>query len=356
MKAMVFHGAHDFRYGDFAEPTLTSERDMIIRVEKCSICGSDLHMYNGKKLGPLDYSLVKMQFCVGHEGIGEVVEVGAAVKKHKVGDRVLLAGGVGCGKCRRCLRGEFSLCEAKTVLPYGFSPMLQGLQAEYALVKEADLSALKIPDGVSDEQALLLTDSLATGFLGAVKANVQPGKSVAVIGQGPIGKTAMESAFALGAERVYAIDPSAFRRAKAAELSSTRGLCAIPLAPEEAVDRILQDTNGLGVDCVIEAVGKEETVKQAIRIAAAGGNVAILGVVERGMQTSLMAAQLKSLTIFAGVAGVADSWPTLVPLVQAGKVKGEGMFSHEFALRDGAKAFELFNTGQDTVLKILIKV
>lgn len=350
MKAMVFHGPRDFRYEDHAEPKLTGERDMIIRVEKCSICGSDLHMYNGKKLGPLDYSLVKMNFCVGHEAIGEVIEVGAAVKKHRVGDRVLLAGGVGCGKCRRCLRGEFSLCEAKTVLPYGFSPMLQGLQAEFALVKEADLSALKIPDGVSDEQALLLTDSLATGFLGAVKADVQPGKSVAVIGQGPIGKTAMESAFALGAERVYAIDPSAFRRAKAAELG------AIPLAPEEAVDRILQDTSGQGVDCVIEAVGKEETVKQAIRIAAAGGNVAILGVLERGMQTSLMQAQLKSLTIFAGVAGVADSWPKLVPLVQAGKIRGEGMFTAEFPLSEGAKAFELFNAGQDTVLKVMIKV
>lgn len=350
MKAMVFHGPRDFRYDDYPEPKLSGERDMIIRVEKCSICGSDLHMYNGKKLGPLDYSLVKMNFCVGHEAIGEVVEVGSAVKKHRVGDRVLLAGGVGCGKCKRCQRGEFSLCEAKTVLPYGFSPLLQGLQAEYALVKEADLSALRIPDGVSDEQALLLTDSLATGFLGAVKANVRPGASVAVIGQGPIGKTAMESAFALGAERVYVIEPSAFRRDKAAQLG------AIPLTPDEAADRILQDTQGLGVDCVIEAVGKEASVRQAIRICAAGGNVAILGVLERGMQTSLMQAQLKSLTIFAGVAGVADSWPQLVPLVQAGKIKGDGMFTAEFPLSAGARAFELFNAGQDTVMKVLIKV
>jgi alcohol dehydrogenase len=350
MKAVVFHGPRDFRYEDYAEPQLTGERDLIIRVQKCSICGSDLHMYNGKKLGPLDYSQVKMNFCVGHEAIGEVVETGKAVTRHRVGDRILLAGGVGCGKCKQCQRGAFSLCEAKTVLPYGFSPLLQGLQAEFALVKEADLSALTIPDGVSDEQALLLTDSLATGFMGAEKANVRPGSSVAVIGQGPIGKTGMESAFALGAERVYVIDPSAFRREKAALLG------AVALTPAEAQDRILQDTHGLGVDCVIEAVGKEETVKQAIRLACAGGNVAILGVLERGMQTSLMQAQLKSLTIFAGVAGVADAWPQLVPLLQSGKIRGDGMFTQQFALRDAAEAFALFNTGQDTVMKVLINV
>lgn len=350
MKAMVFHGPQDFRYEDYAEPKLTSARDLIIRVQKCSICGSDLHMYNGKKLGPLDYSQVKLNFCVGHEAIGEVVEVGASVTRHRVGDRIFMAGGVGCGHCPQCRRGAFSLCESRTVMPYGFSPMLQGLQAEFALVKEADVSAHVIPEGVSDEQALMLTDSLATGFLGAEKANVRQGKSVAVIGQGPIGKTAMESAFALGAERVYVIEPSAFRREKAEELG------AIALIPEEASDRIMQDTHGHGVDCVIEAVGKEATIKQALRVARAGGNVAILGLIERGIQTSLMQAQLKSLTIFAGVAGVADSWPMLVPLVQQGKIKGEGMFTHEFALSQGAQAFELFNTGQDTVMKVLIKV
>ena len=350
MKAMVFHGPRDFRYDDHAEPRLTGERDLIIRVQKCSICGSDLHMYNGKKLGPLDYSQVKMNFCVGHEAIGEVVETGRDVTKHRVGDRILMAGGVGCGRCAPCRRGAFSLCAAKTVMPYGFSPLLQGLQAEFALVKEADLSAIRIPDGVSDEQALLLTDSLATGFLGAEKACVRPGSSVAVIGQGPIGKTAMESAFALGAERVYVIEPSLFRREKAALLG------AVPLTPDEAVDRILQDTGGLGVDCTIEAVGHEETVKQAIRITRAGGHLAILGIIERGVRTALMPAQLKSLTIFAGVAGVADSWPQLVPLIQQGKIRGAGMFTHRFPLSEGAKAFELFNAGQDTVMKVLIEV
>ncbi len=350
MKAMVFHGPQDFRYEEFPDPVLSGARDLVIRVQKCSICGSDLHMYNGRKLGPLDYSQVKMHFCVGHEGIGEVVEVGRDVKKHRVGDRILLAGGVGCGKCPSCLRGAFSLCEARTVLPYGFSPLLQGLQAQFAVVKEADLSAIRIPEGVTDEQALLLTDSLATGFLGAEKAQVKPGSSVAVIGQGPIGKTAMESAFALGAERVYVIEPSAFRRDKAAQLG------AIALTPEEASERILQDTRGLGVDCTIEAVGHEKTVKQAIQLTRPGGHLAILGLIERGVQTALMPAQLKSLTLFAGVAGVADSWPQLVPLLQQGKIRAEGMFSHQFALRDGAQAFELFNTGQDTVLKIMINV
>lgn len=350
MKAVVFHGPHDFRYEDYPEPKLSSERDLIIRVCKCSICGSDLHMYNGKQLGPIDYSQVKIHFCVGHEAIGEVVEVGRAVTRHKPGDRILLAGGVGCGKCRQCQRGAFSLCEKKSVLPYGFSPMLEGLQAEYACVKQADLSALTIPEGVTDEQALLLTDSLATGFLGAVKAGIVPGSTVAVIGQGPIGKTAMESVFALGAEKVFVIEPSEFRRAIAAQHG------AIPLTPEAAQSVILQETGGLGVDCTIEAVGREDSIKQAIRITRVGGQLAILGLITSDTRLALTQAQLKSLTIFAGVAGVADSWPQLVPLVQQGLIKGDGMFTHHFPLSQASDAFALFNTGQDTVMKIMIEV
>lgn len=350
MKAMVFHGPRDLRYDDVPDPVLSGRRDMIVRVRKCSICGSDLHMYRGKKIGPVDYATTPMRFCVGHEAIGEVVEVGASVTRHRVGDRVLMAGGVGCGRCDRCARGAFSLCESGAVIPYGFSPLLQGLQAEFAVIRQADLSAMRIPEGVGDEQALLLTDALATGYLGAERAAVRPGSDVAVFGMGPIGRTAMESAFALGAARVFAVEPSAHRRASA----EARG--AIALAPEEAKDGILGATSGRGVDSVVEAVGKEETIRAALRIARRGGHVAILGLVEREMKTSLAEAQLKSLSVFAGVAGVADAWPALVPLVQSGKLRADGMFSHTFPLSMGADAFALFDGGQDTVSKVLLEV
>lgn len=347
---MVFHGPRDVRYDDVPEPTPRSGRDLVVKVTMCSICGSDLHVYRGKKLGPVDYATTPMRFCVGHEGIGEVVEVGKDVSRHRVGDRILMAGGVGCGRCAHCLRGEFSLCDSGAVLPYGFSPMLQGFQAEYALVRHADLSALRIPDGVTDEQALLLTDSLATGFLGARKAGVRAGSTVAVIGLGPIGRTAVESAFALGAERVFAVDPSGFRRGLAERVGAT------PCAPEEAKERILEATQGVGVDCVVEAVGKEETIRQSIRLARRGGQVAILGLIERGMPVLLAEAQLKSLTLFAGVAGVADSWPELVPRLQDGSIRADGLFTHRFSLAEGAEAFALFDGGQDTVLKVAIHV
>lgn len=350
MKAMVFHGPRDLRFEDVPDPSLTSSRDMIVRITKCSICGTDLHVYRGRRLGPVDYSDTPLRFCVGHEGIGEVVEVGRNVTSHRVGDRVLMAGGVGCGRCPPCLRGELSLCDAGAVVPYGFSPMLQGFQAELALVKQADRTALTIPDGVSDEQALLLTDALATGFLGARRANVRPGSSVVVIGQGPIGRTAMECSFALGAEQVFAIDPSPFRRAKAEECG------AVALSPEEARERIEGATRGVGVDCVIEAVGRPETVRQAFRLARRGGHVAILGILERGAPIPLAEAQLRSLAVFAGVAGVADSWSELVPLLQEGRIRAAGMFTHQFSLSEGAKAFELFDAGQDTVLKVSIEV
>lgn len=350
MKAMVFHGPRDFRYGDYADPRLGSPKDLVIRVESCSICGTDLHMYHGRKLGPVDYSAFPMQFCVGHEGIGEVVEVGAEVTKHRVGDRVLLAGGVGCGRCAPCLRGAFHLCDSKKTMPYGFSPLLQGLQAEYAVVKQADLSALRIPDGVSDEQALLMTDALATAHVGVTRAGVRPGSTVAVIGLGPIGRLAVETAFALGAEQVVAIDPSAFRRERAAALGASIGV------PDDAAEKVRALTKGAGVDCVIEAVGKEETVELAIRLARAGGGVSVLGILERGAKTTLMQAQLKSLMLYVGVAGVADSWPELVPLVTTGRIRAEGVFTHTFPLSAGADAFALFDERKDTVMKVRIDV
>lgn len=352
MKALVFNGPKDLRYESFDDPKISQDRNLIIQVKKCSICGSDLHMYHGDRIGPFDYSKPMDHFCTGHETIGEVVEVGKGVTTHKVGDRILVAGGSGCGTCKHCRRGEINLCEGNTrgqgSTAYGISPALNGGHAEYLEVPFADTGAAKIPDGVTDEQAILLTDALGTGYYGVKMANVKPGDSVAVIGQGPVGLMAAEAALAVGASRVYCIDMQESRLKLAAKFGG------IPLKPDEALQRIKEDTNGLGVDAVVEAVGVGPTLKQATKMLRFGGSMSILGILQKGTELPLQIMQGKCLRVHAGIAGIADLWEELIPLVQGGRIKGEGIFTHHFSLSDGAEAFRLFDAREDGVIKTLL--
>ena len=353
MKALVFNGPKNIQYESFDDPIITNNRNLILKVEKCSICGSDLHMYHGDVIGTkLDYSQPMPKFCTGHETIGEVVEVGSGVSKHMIGDRLVIAGGKGCGQCKRCLRGEINLCEQSglggDVGAYGIMPGLNGGHAEYLEVHFADIGAVKIPGGVSDEQAILLTDALATGYYGVKMANVKPGDSVAVIGQGPVGLMAAEAALAVGASRVYCIDPDEARR----NLSAHFG--GIPLSPAEAIERIREDTNGIGIDAVIEAVGVGPTLKQAVRLLRWGGSLCVLGILQKGTELPLQIMQAKSLNFHAGIAGVVNLWEELIPLVQGGRIQGKGVFTHEFSLADGAEAFRLFDAHEDGVIKVMM--
>ena len=291
-------------------------------------------------------------FCTGHETIGEVVEVGKGVTRHKVGNRILVAGSSGCGLCRHCLKGEINLCEGNArgqgSTAYGISPRLNGGHAQYMEVPFADIGAAEIPEGVTDEQALLLTDALGTGYYGVKMANVKPGDSIAVIGQGPVGLMAAEAAIAVGAARVYGIDMQASR------LNLTSKFGGIPLTPDQALEHIMHDTHGIGVDAVIEAVGIGSTLKQATRMLRWGGSISILGILQKGTELPLQVMQAKSLRVHAGIAGIADLWEELIPLVQAGRVKGEGIFTHHFSLSEGAEAFRLFDAREDGVIKTLI--
>lgn len=201
MKALCYYGAHDIRYESMDDPVPQSERDAIVKVSACAICGSDLHIYHGHGFSE------DIGFCVGHEAVGEVVETGRGVSRLKVGDKVMIPAAVGCGSCRACLSGVVNLCENGMAGCYGLSAKLQGSQAEAVRVPAADVNAVPIPDGVTEEQALLMTDALATAWFGARNADIVPGSSVAVIGCGPIGLMAVDSAFVMGAHVVYAIDP-----------------------------------------------------------------------------------------------------------------------------------------------------
>lgn len=256
MKALIFHGPRDIRYESYADPELTSPNSAIMKVTKCSICGSDLHMYHGAHIGNTEYGADSETFCTGHEFIGEVVETGKDVHGFKVGDRVLAAGGTGCGRCSHCITGNAHRCKLSTA--FGIGPSLQGGQAEYVCVPNADATLLST-DGLTDEQALLLTDGMATAYFGLMRADPKPGGTVAVIGLGPIGLMGVELAYALGAAKVIAIDPIESRREMA------RKLGAVTLAPDADLRaQVLEQTDGHGAQSVFEASGASGAIASVL--------------------------------------------------------------------------------------------
>ena len=344
MKALRYYGARDVRYEAMDDPTPQSERDAIIKVEACSICGSDLHIYHGHGFSE------DTGFCVGHEAVGEVVEVGRGVHRLKVGDKVMLPAAVGCGACRSCLSGNVANCEFSAGACYGLSARLQGSQAEAVRVPAADMNAVQVPEGVSMEQALMMTDALATAWFGARNADIKPGSSVAVIGLGPIGLMAVDSAFVMGAHVVYAIDPIPERRAMA-EASG-----AIALHPDEALERIKQDTRGTKVDCAVEVVGSDATVDFALRLVRRRGTVSVIGVQQsRRFAFPLERAFAAGLTFRVGTCSVPEELPALFPLVQSGRLRPEKYVSHRMPLSEGAEAYRLFEAREAGALKMVLK-
>ena len=343
MKALRYYGARDVRYEGMDDPDPQSVRDAVVKVTACSICGSDLHIYHGHGFSE------DVGFCVGHEAVGEVVEVGSGVHRLKVGDKVMIPAAVGCGACRACLAGVVNLCEFGQGSCYGLSAKLQGSQAEAVRVPAADMNAVKVPDGVSMEQALMMTDALATAWYGVRNADVGPGASVAVIGLGPIGLMAVDSAFVMGAHVVYAIDPIAERRA----LAETAG--AIALHPDEALERIKEDTHGNKLDCVVEVVGSDATVEFALRLVARRGTVSVIGVQQsRRFAFPLERAFAAGLTFRTGTCSVPEELPALFPLVQSGRLKPEKYISHRMPLSDGAEAYRLFEARESGALKMVL--
>ena len=343
MKALRYYGARDIRHESMDDPVPQSDRDAIVKVEACSICGSDLHIYHGHGFSE------DLGFCVGHEAVGEVVEVGRGVHRLKPGDKVMIPAAVGCGRCRSCLSGVVNTCEYGLGACYGLSSALQGSQAEAVRVPAADMNAVLVPEGVSMDQALMMTDALATAWYGARMADIKPGSSVAVIGLGPIGLMAVDSAFVMGAHVVYAIDPIAERRALAAQAG------AVALHPDEALEHIREASKGRKLDCVIEVVGSDATVEFALRLVRPRGTVSVIGVQQsRRFPFPLERAFAAGLTFRAGTCSVPEELPALFPLVQSGRLKPERYISHRMALSDGAEAYRLFEARDAGALKMVL--
>lgn len=343
MKALRYYGTRDIRHDTMDDPALLSDRDAIVRMTGCSICGSDLHIYHGHGFSD------DIGFCVGHEAVGEVMEVGRAVTRVRSGDKVMLPAAVGCGACRSCLAGNVIGCETGGGACYGLSARLQGVQSEAFRVPAADMNAVPIPDGISEDQALMMTDALATAWFGARQAEIRPGSSVGVIGLGPIGLMAVDSAFVMGAHVVYAIDPIAERRALAAAAG------AIAVEPGAALDIIRDDTKGRKLDCVIEVVGSDATVDLALRLVTRRGTVSVIGVQQsKRYAFPLERAFAAGLTFRTGTCSVPEELPALFPLVRSGRLCPEKYITHRMPLSQGAEAYSLFDARAGGALKMVL--
>jgi threonine dehydrogenase-like Zn-dependent dehydrogenase len=340
VRHVIIEGQGKVRVEDSPDPELPGPDGCIVGVDATSICGSDLHFYDG------DLS-AGGGLAIGHEFLGTVLEVGPDVRSFKAGDRVLTASVTGCGHCAGCATGDPVTCvHGAKVFGAG---ELGGGQATQVAVPSADFQMLRIPEGVDDETALLLTDNLNTGWIGAKRADIPMGGTVVVLGLGAVGLCAVRSALALGAGQVFGVDPVAGRRARAAESGAT------PIEGE-TVAAVLEATGGRGADSVIDAVALDATLNDAFSIVTAGGTISVIGVHSlEPYPLPLLLGLFRSVTLRMTTAPVHQTWKELVPLVANGRLRTDGIFTDCFPLDQAADAYALAASRSPDHVKVMMR-
>lgn len=348
MKAITYHAPRDFRYEDVPDPKLLADTDVLVRVTRSAICGSDLHLWHG--LPAPDRG-----FAVGHEFVGVVEESGPGVRSVRRGDRVLAACTTGCGLCASCRGGLFSGCSVTTAAGsqnvFGYSGALPGGQAEAVRVPFADANLFRIPAALDDEQALFLTDVLPTGYMGAEWAEVGPGDTVVIFGCGPVGSFAQRAAQLRGAARVIAVDLDEGRLARA----RARGCESVSPSTTDLRGFVLERTHGRGADAVIEAVGRPELLKQAFELTRPGGRVAAIGVITAPVELAFMQLFLKNLTFRTGLVSPQRHVAALLPLIESGRLDPREIITHRLPLARGVHGYEIFDAHAEDVLKVVLQ-
>jgi threonine dehydrogenase-like Zn-dependent dehydrogenase len=388
MRAICWYGKNDVRLEHTPDPKILNPRDAIVKISSTAICGSDLHLYDGY--------IPSMQRgdILGHEFMGEVVEVGSMVRNLRVGDRVVVPFPISCGNCFFCQEGMFSLCENSNPNAamaekmwghspcgiFGYSHLLGGYaggQAEYARVPYADVGPIKIPDGLSDEQVLFLSDILPTGYMAAEACGIKPGDTVAVWGCGPVGLFAIKSAFLLGAERVIAIDRFPDRLRMAGERC---GAQTLNYEETDIQDALNEMTGGRGPDACIDAVGMEshtpgplgmyDRVKQALMLETGrpaplrqaimacrnGGTVSVPGVYGGFLDKIPFGSVMnRSITLKTGQTHVQRYMGLLLQRIQDGDVDPSFVVTHRMPLEQAPEGYRMFRDKQDRCVKIVLK-
>jgi threonine dehydrogenase-like Zn-dependent dehydrogenase len=388
MKANQWMGKHRLKVSDVPDPQILNSRDAIVKVTSTAICGSDLHLYNGY------IPTMRKGDILGHEFMGEVVEVGKGVSNLRPGDRVVVPFPISCGACAACERQQYSLCEnsnpnagmAEKLMGYspaglfGFSHMLGGYaggQAEYARVPFADVGPVKIEDDLTDDQVLFLSDIFPTGFMAAEMCEIKRGDVVAVWGAGPVGQFAIASAYLLGASKVIAIDRFPYRLRMARDRS---GAETIDYTRHDVSEALRDMTAGRGPDACIDAVGMEahhaappvdaydkvkqagmletdrpHALREAIMNCRNGGTVSVVGVYGGWIDKFPMGAVMnRSLTIRSGQCHVQRYTKPLLEHIRAGRIDPSFVISHRLKLADAPKAFDTFMNKQDECTKVVL--
>jgi threonine dehydrogenase-like Zn-dependent dehydrogenase len=387
MKANCWYGKHDVRVEEVPDPKILNRKDAILKVTSAAICGSDLHLYNGF------IPTMEKGDILGHEFMGEIVEVGPDVKKRKVGDRVVASFPISCGSCFFCEQELFSLCEnsnpnawmAEKMFGhspcgiYGYSHMLGGFaggQAEYVRVPFADIGTIKVPDGLTDEQVLFLSDIFPTGYMAAENCDIKPGDTVAVWGCGPVGQFAIRSAYLLGAERVIAID----RFPERLQMAESSGAETIDYTELNVYDTLMEMTGGRGPDSCIDAVGMEAhttgpmyaydrvkqalmlendrpfVIREAIMACRNGGTVSIPGVYG-GFDDKIPMGSLmnRALKVKTGQTHVQHYMEPLLARVQNGEIDPSFVITHTVRLDDAPQMYKTFMNKEDNCIKVVLK-
>jgi alcohol dehydrogenase len=340
MKALVYHGAGKRTWEEKPKPIIKDPTDAIIRVTKTTICGTDLHIMKG------DVPEVPDGLTLGHEGVGVVADVGSAMSNFKIGDRVLISCITSCGKCDACRKGMYSHCENGGWI---LGHLIDGTQAEYVRIPNADTSLHHIPDGADAEPFVMLSDILPTGFeCGVLNGRVKPGDTVAIVGAGPIGIATLLTAQFYSPAEIIMVDTDSNR------LDVARAFGATKVVGSNAVDEIMKFTNGKGVDVAIEAVGVSDTFDICQSIIAAGGHIANIGVHGKSVELHLEKLWSSNVTITTRLVDTVTT-PMLLRAVQSGMLQPQKLITHKFVLDQIMKAYDTFgNAAKEKALKVML--
>jgi len=349
MRALVYHGPGKKSWDEVPDPKIIDPTDIIVKVDTTTICGTDLHILKG------DVPAVTDGRILGHEGVGTVTEIGDAVSTIAVGDRVIISCISACGSCSYCHQGLYAHCladEGASGIGWIFGHLIDGTQAEYVRVPFADNSVYKVPEGVSDEAAVMLSDILPTGFeIGVRYGRVKPGDVVAVIGAGPVGLAAMMTSGLYGAARVIAVDLDDNRLEQAKNFGATDGVNS---GDGDWVEKVMAMTDGLGVDVAIEAVGIPATFEACTKIVRPGGSIANVGVHGKPVELPLDEMWIKDIAITMGLVSTSTT-SMLLKLVAQQKLPAENFATHRFTFDEVMDAYDTFSKAAETkALKVVI--
>ncbi|WP_327341601.1 zinc-dependent alcohol dehydrogenase family protein [Streptomyces europaeiscabiei] len=343
MRGFVFHGPGQSAWEEIPDPDVKEPTDAVVRVDAVTICGTDLHILRG------DVPEVRPGTVLGHEAVGEIMEVGSDVRTVRPGDRVLVSCISACGRCRYCRESAYGQCRGGGGWILGH--LIDGTQAEYVRVPYADLSVHVLPGAVESKDAVLLADIFPTSYeVGVLNGRVRPGDTVAVVGAGPIGLAAIATARLFAPERIVAVDLAAPRLEAAKRL----GADAVADAREDPEQLIADLTDGLGADVVIEAVGVPESFEMCTRMVRPGGHVANVGVHGKPATLHLEDLWIKNVTITTGLVDT-HSTPTLLRMAAAGRLPTRELVTHTFPLHRMEEAYDVFARAADTgALKVVL--